>query len=265
MAPSGLVDSPQALAYKDSMSATRQVVRNLTFANQLTFLRLASIPFFVLALLGNRHGLALTLFGAAAITDMLDGLIARILKQKTALGAFLDPAADKLLLTSALITLGLPDHIRIAPEFVLFNHIPLWLTLLAIWRDLFIVLTVLVLYLVYGIGSFPPTKLGKMTTFAEMSLVSLVLFYNSLSIQSVVVIPVAIWGTLAAILVSGFHYVYITSRRIHEAHSETDGTEAGSTAGGPASGEHADDAPVRGDLRVVAQGGKQGEGGDDPE
>ncbi|PYT07837.1 MAG: hypothetical protein DMF49_06920, partial [Acidobacteria bacterium] len=113
-----------ARPYKEPVTPGRQILRNLTFANQLTFLRLVSIPFLALALLSNRHGLALGLFAAAALTDAFDGLIARILKQKTALGALLDPAADKMLLTCSLVLLSLPDHMRIAPDFTLANRLP---------------------------------------------------------------------------------------------------------------------------------------------
>jgi cardiolipin synthase len=199
----------------------RDLLHNLTFANQLTFLRLVSIPFFVLSLLGNRPGLALGLFVAAAVTDTLDGIIARVLKQKTALGAYLDPAADKLLMTCAIVCLTLPDHIRVAPQFVLLNRIPLWLTLLAVFRDLIIVLTVLALYVTYRITRFPPTVLGKLMTLSEVLLVSLILLYNTRGIESVFIVPLAVWVSLSFTLASGFHYIYRTSVMLRAKEAET--------------------------------------------
>ena len=218
------------------MATTRQLLRNLTFANQLTFLRLIVIPFFAIALLNNRSELAFALFAGAAVTDVLDGLIARILKQKTALGALLDPAADKLLLTTALVFLSLPDHMKLAPEFELTNRIPLWLTCLAISRYLFIVLTAAVLYAVFAIRRFPPSLLGKLTTLFEILLVSLVLFCNALGRDSEFFVPLAIWTSLAFTLMSGFHYIYRTSLLVREA-------DRAGAEGQPA--DRKDPAPIR--------------------
>src|SRR3989449_10983684 len=105
------------------MAVLREVLRNFTFANQLTFLRLIAIPFFIIAVLTNRPGIALSLFVAAAVTDWFDGLIARFLRQTTALGAFLDPVADKLLLTAAFIGLAIPDHPKALPAFEAPTHL----------------------------------------------------------------------------------------------------------------------------------------------
>jgi len=87
------------------MAVHKEVLRNFTFANQLTFLRLVAVPFFIICVLTNQPGVALLLFLGAAVTDTFDGLIARYLKQTTALGAFLDPVADKLMVAVALILL----------------------------------------------------------------------------------------------------------------------------------------------------------------
>lgn len=82
----------------------------LTYANQLTILRMIFIPCFVLLIVYGHPGWATTIFVAAGISDALDGLLARKLEQKTELGAYLDPMADKLLLTAAFITLTIPSH-----------------------------------------------------------------------------------------------------------------------------------------------------------
>ena len=129
----------------------------MTFANLLTILRLAVIPFFIVALVYNQPKLACLLFLAAGITDILDGFIARYFKQQTALGAFLDPAADKLMLTSTYVTMAIPAT---GLAFL----IPAWLPVLTIARDVLIVLLTLMLHLTFGIRNFPPTVPGKITT-----------------------------------------------------------------------------------------------------
>ena len=110
---------------------------NLTAANQLTILRMLLIPAFVILLLYGHQGWALTTFLVAGLTDLLDGLIARATGQKTTLGAWLDPMADKLLLVTMFVVLTLPD-IGSA------NRLPIWFTVLVISRDVAIVLTVAV-------------------------------------------------------------------------------------------------------------------------
>ena len=103
-----------------------------TLANQLTLLRMLLIPAFVLLVVYGYFGWALTVFIIAGATDALDGLIARLADQRTDLGAWLDPAADKLLLVTAFIVLTLPN-------LGLVNRIPIWLTILVISRDVGIV------------------------------------------------------------------------------------------------------------------------------
>jgi len=204
------------------MTVFREFLRNLTFANQLTFLRLIAIPLFLIAALTNRPEIALGLFAGAAITDWLDGLIARYLKQTTALGAFLDPLADKLLLTSAFICLTVPDHPKLLPEFAAANHVPVQLTILTISRDTFIVITALLLYLIYGITQFPPTLWGKITTGAEMATVALFLYFNARGVESDILLW-AVWITAALVVISGFHYIHRLSATIGRAQKEGGG------------------------------------------
>jgi len=110
---------------------------NLTAANQLTLLRMVLVPPFVILLLYGHQGWALVTFFTAAVTDLFDGLIARRTGQKTTLGAWLDPMADKLLLVSMFVMLTLPDIGSV-------NRLPLWFTILVLSRDITIVLTVAV-------------------------------------------------------------------------------------------------------------------------
>ena len=94
-----------------------------TPANQLTLLRMLLIPAFVMLVIYGELGWALVVFATAGITDALDGLIARRAGQKTSLGAWLDPMADKLLLVSTFVVLTLPG-------LGLANRLPIWLTVL---------------------------------------------------------------------------------------------------------------------------------------
>jgi len=188
-------------------------VGHLTLANQLTFLRLVAVPFFILAILEARFGLALAIFIAAGVTDLFDGLVARVFKQRTALGAFLDPAADKLLVTAAFVLLTkYPNLLQTIP---MTNRIPLGLTILLISRDVLIVGIALMLNLAYGQTQFRPSILGKITTGAELVTAGLVLLCNEL-LMSPPIVTVAIGTTLALILVSGFHYLWRTVRQVRE-------------------------------------------------
>jgi cardiolipin synthase (CMP-forming) len=188
-------------------------VGHLTLANQLTFLRLVAVPFFILAVLEARFGLALAIFIAAAVTDLFDGLVARVFRQRTALGAYLDPAADKLLLTAAFVLLTrYPNLFQAIP---MTNRIPIGLTILVISRDVLIVAIAFMLNLAYGQTRFQPSFWGKITTAAELVTTGLVLLFNHLE-RSHAIVSVAIGATLILILVSGFHYLWRTVRQVRE-------------------------------------------------
>ena len=185
----------------------------VTLANQLTFLRLVAVPFFVLAILSGRFDIALALFIAAAVTDLLDGLTARMLRQRTPLGAYLDPAADKLLMTAAFILMT--DYPSMFKDIPMVARLPIWLSVLAISRDIFIVLIALLMYLAYGRTRFEPTLWGKLTTIAEALLIGIYLLANAIG-RSLLVLDVAKWITLALILYSGFHYLFHAARMVRE-------------------------------------------------
>lgn len=188
-------------------------VGHLTLANQLTFLRLVAVPFFILAILEARFGVALAIFIAAGVTDLLDGLVARVFRQRTALGAFLDPAADKLLLTAAFVLLTkYPNLFQAIP---MTNRIPIGLTILLISRDVLITLISILLNLAYGQTRFQPSIWGKITTGAELVTTGLVLLCNHLG-RTHPIVTVAIWTTLVLILISGFHYLWRTVRQLRE-------------------------------------------------
>jgi cardiolipin synthase len=179
----------------------------LTIANQLTLLRLLLIPAFVLSVVYGRFGWALTVFVVAGLTDALDGLIARRANQRTSLGAWLDPAADKLLLVTTFVVLTLPN-------LGLPNRLPLWLTILVISRDVAIVLTVALVNLATGPRTFRPSPLGKAATALFIVTCVVVLFFNFLGRPSPVV-DWFVWASLAITLASSLDYVWRMTRAGH--------------------------------------------------
>jgi cardiolipin synthase len=179
----------------------------LTVANQITLLRMLLIPAFVILVLYGKAGWALVTFGIAGITDALDGLIARRAGQRTSLGAWLDPMADKLLLVSAFIVLTVPGTGMV-------NTLPLWLTVLVISRDVVIVVTVAIVNLALGPRTFPPSVFGKVATAVYIMTCVVALFFNYLGQRSGIV-TVAVWGALAVTLVSGVHYILHAARIIN--------------------------------------------------
>ena len=170
-----------------------------TIANQLTLLRMLLIPAFVILTLYGEFGWALTTFIVAGLTDLLDGVAARAAGQRTELGAWLDPAADKLLIVTTFIVLTLPN-------IGLVNRIPLWLTILIISRDVGIVLTVAIVNLAIGPRTFKPSPLGKAATAIFIVVCVVVMLFNWLGYQSAWV-DVAIWLSLIITLASGVDYV----------------------------------------------------------
>lgn len=185
------------------MSA-RNLLVNLNLANQLTFLRLVAIPFFIISVLQARFGTALALFVAAATTDALDGLTARLFEQGTPLGAYLDPAADKLLLTAAFVLLT--DYPSMFQDIPMIARIPIWLTIITISRDVFITVVSAMLYVSQGQTRFRPSIWGKLTTVGESLTVALFLLHDTLGRTSVV-LDAMVWVTLGLALISGFHYL----------------------------------------------------------
>ncbi len=132
----------------------------LTVANQLTLLRIALVPALVALVLSHRFGWALAVFVLAGITDLLDGLIARLGHQRTALGAMLDPVADKLLLGSSYVALTWASNLPCS--------IPAWLTLTILTRDVIIVIAVVLVNLFVGRRVFLPSFLGKLNTAVQL-------------------------------------------------------------------------------------------------
>ena len=185
-------------------------MRILTVANQLTFLRILAVPAFVLLLIYEYLGWALVVFLGAGATDALDGLIARRANQRTSLGAWLDPMADKLLVVTTFVMLTLPG-VNVT------NHIPLWLTVLLISRDIVIVGVVAVVNLAIGPRTFRPSFLGKAAT-ATYIVVSLVFLYYNWRHERSLVVNLAVYAALALTLVSSLDYFIRMRKFINEGH-----------------------------------------------
>lgn len=132
------------------------MTRILTPSNQITLLRLVFVPVFAILILERHYRAALAVLTAAALSDVLDGTVARLLKQESALGVALDPIADKILMTTGYLTLAFR------------GALPWWLTVVVLSRDVAIMATALLICLVAGYRPFHPSLLGKASTAAQV-------------------------------------------------------------------------------------------------
>jgi cardiolipin synthase len=178
-----------------------------TAANVLTLLRMLLIPFFAILVIYGYRGWALVVFLTAALTDLFDGLIARATGEKTTLGAWLDPLADKLLLVTMFVILTVPG---IGDP----NRLPLWFTVLVISRDVAIVATVAVVNLAIGPRTFRPSIYGKLATALYVLTGVAALYFNYLGRQAGVV-EAMIYVSIVMTFVSAGHYAYQVARMPH--------------------------------------------------
>jgi cardiolipin synthase (CMP-forming) len=167
----------------------------MSIPNIITLIRIVLIPWFAILLINGSFNQALWVFAGAAVSDGLDGLIARWFSQKTLLGSFLDPIADKLLLSTAYVALAV------------LKEIPVWLSVIVISRDVVIVLGVSILFLTQVRFEIKPTAISKMTTIFQLLLVLMVLssgyiHYSDWLRQGL------IFATLIFTILSGLHYIY---------------------------------------------------------
>jgi cardiolipin synthase (CMP-forming) len=175
----------------------------MNLPNIFTLTRVLLIPLFVIFIINKRFEWALITFAIAGITDGIDGLIARITHQRTELGAYLDPIADKLLLFSAFISLAIIEII------------PSWLVVIVITRDVIILVGFLVMMLTNYHPKINPSFLSKMTTAFQIVtiLLSLMAGYSPTFQQ---LSMIAIYGTAILTILSGSHYIYIGTRILNE-------------------------------------------------
>jgi len=173
-----------------------------TAPNLLTVIRICLAPFLVAAILQNNFTLGFGLFIAAGLTDALDGVLARVLKQRTVLGQYLDPIADKLLLSTLFLVLM---HKGLMPTTV---------TVLVFGRDVGILLVAAVMYAVAGRREFGPSILGKANTVAQVTAVAVVILQQLTAAKWVVILRfVALDATIGLTIASGLHYAWIASHR----------------------------------------------------
>jgi cardiolipin synthase len=178
--------------------------RFLTAPNTITLLRLVFVPFIIINVLDKSLGVAVILFVLAGASDAIDGLLARALHQKTLIGQYLDPIADKLLLSSLFLVLSFT------------NYIPWRYTVLVFSRDLCILIVSAVLYATTSFRDFKPSIFGKVNTAFQVAAVFFVLLaevYPNLWIAAGR--KYTLWGTLAFTIISGVHYIILTGQRLH--------------------------------------------------
>jgi cardiolipin synthase len=171
--------------------------------NLLTLMRICLAPFLVAAILEQRYALSFGLFLVAGLTDALDGALARALRERTRLGQYLDPVADKLLLSTLFLVL---THMGL---------IPMRVTALVFGRDLGILLVAAILYAAVGRRDFSPSLVGKANTVVQVSAVAFVLMHQLTTANWVVGLSLLLLNaTMALTVASGLQYAWIASRRV---------------------------------------------------
>lgn len=185
----------------DAVSAKQNPFR--AAPNLLTLARICLAPILVSAILDNHYALSFGLFAAAGLTDALDGFIARLLRQRTVLGQYLDPVADKLLLSTLFLVL---THKSLIPASV---------TALVFGRDVGILVVAAILYAAIGRREFRPSLFGKANTLVQVTAVAVVLLHQLCPAPWVVLMrTIALDATMVLTVVSGLHYAWAVARRV---------------------------------------------------
>ena len=168
------------------------MTRPVNAANLLTLLRLVLVPFVILAILEGRHSLALALFAGAALTDLLDGAVARRFRLATPAGAWLDPVADKCLLSGAFLALAAA------------GMMPWWLVGIVFGRDFYILAGAASVMLLTSVRKFPPSIWGKVSTFVQILtvVVSMAGYVGAARVM--------LWPCATFTIWSGIHYTWRT-------------------------------------------------------
>jgi cardiolipin synthase len=174
-----------------------------TTPNQLTLLRMAFVPFIVIELVDGRYFWALILFVVAGFSDGLDGLLARKLHQQTLLGQYLDPIADKLLLSTMFLVLSI------------LHRIPWKFTVLVFSRDISILAASAVLFAISGLRDFRPSIFGKANTFSQIAAVFFVMLCAIRNSRWIwITRTVFLRATFAFTILSALHYVFLVQHRL---------------------------------------------------
>jgi len=179
-----------------------------TAPNQLTLLRMLFLPFIVISLVDDHYTTALVLFVLAGMSDGLDGLLARRLHQQTVLGQYLDPIADKLLLSTLFLVLSI------------LHKIPWKYTVLVFGRDVAILVTSAVLYTIAGLRNFKPSIFGKANTCAQIAAVFFVMLFEIYQVRSLwIARTVFLWATFIFTAISWVHYTFLVQTRLKASHA----------------------------------------------
>jgi cardiolipin synthase len=174
-----------------------------SFPNLLTLLRLCFIPFVISSILDGRYEIALALFVVAGISDALDGVLARSLGQRTKLGEYLDPIADKLLLSTLFLVLSAT------------HRIPWRVTVIVFGRDIIILVVCTLVYATTSLRDFSPSVFGKANTVAQIGTVGVTLLLEVRPWPWVVVLKrLGLWMVFALTIVSALHYVFLLVLRL---------------------------------------------------
>lgn len=178
--------------------------RDLTLTpNLLTLLRMIFIPFIAIAILDENYGLALGLFVFAGLSDGLDGLLARRMNQRTVLGQYLDPIADKMLLSTMFLMLAVT------------HRIPWKFTVMVFSRDIGILIVSAVLYMATPLRDFTPSIYGKANTLAQIVTIFLVMMNELTAVPGVALAKeVGLWVAFALTLISWIHYTLLVGQRL---------------------------------------------------
>jgi len=176
----------------------------LTAPNQLTMLRMIFLPFIVINIVKHDYKWALALFILAGLSDGLDGLLARTLHQQTVLGQYLDPIADKLLMSTMFLVLSIE------------RQIPWKYTIVVFSRDVSILIISGVLFLIAGLRDFRPSIFGKANTAAQVGAVFFVLLLLVAPIQWIwIARTVFLRATFFFTIISAVHYAFLVTHRLH--------------------------------------------------
>jgi cardiolipin synthase len=174
-----------------------------TVPNQITLLRLGFLPLFLILISYEHYRWALAVLVVAGLSDAIDGLLARKLNQRSSLGAYLDPIADKLLLSSSFVILAMKKEIA------------WWLTIIVLSRDILILVVAVVIILIFGYRPFPPSLLGKATTMLQIVLVFVVVLWAAYpGLPLSLVKELLIYAVTALATVSAFQYSVSIARRL---------------------------------------------------
>jgi len=168
----------------------------ISIPNIITALRILIVPLFIILLINRQLGMALAVFIIAAVSDGLDGLLARLLNQRTLLGAYLDPIADKLLLMAAFISLAFMDLT------------PAWLAVLVISRDVLILIGIAIFTLIHMPMTMRPSLISKLTTLCQLLTIAVILLDLQQTAATRIAHATLLWSTALLTIASGLHYTY---------------------------------------------------------